>query len=74
MIYRVQLTYMDGQSLNLDVSEDQYKLFFQSLNERKVYWNEEASRGFWTNFEQVRYMNIFPIPAEKKEEVEVVEE
>lgn len=58
MSYTINLVYKDGNTLNVDIPEDEYQSFFGCLNEGKVFWGKLQAKGFWTNLEDVRYMLI----------------
>ena len=54
----INLVYKDGNTLNVDIPEEEFQSFFGCLNERKVFWGKPLAKGFWTNLEDVRYILI----------------
>lgn len=57
-MYQIQMIYKDEKTLNIDVSKDEIQKFFSDINKSQVYIHPETKAGFWTNIQDVRYINI----------------
>lgn len=61
MNYRITLVYNDGNSINVEVPEDEYQQVMECLENKNVFWGKDQKQGFWTNIQDVRYMQIFQL-------------
>lgn len=71
MAIQIKFVYNDGKDLQVDVQEEKLKFFFDCLNTRGIYWNDEETLGFWTDLDKIRYVQIFN---PKKPALEVIHE
>ena len=65
--YRATATYKDGQQINADLIEEDINRFAQCISKREIFWNKTLNDGFWTNLDDIRYINFRKIN-EKKDE------
>ncbi len=59
--FQVRFTYKDGKDININILEEKLDLFFSRLNEKRIFWGiseERLDKGFWTNMEDVRFVQI----------------
>ncbi len=66
--YQVHFVYKDGKDLNMNVTQEQLKGLFESLSSNTIYWvgddNDKYKSGFWTNLEDIRYIEFKTIQKE----------
>jgi hypothetical protein len=55
---KITCTYTDDKKVILHLSEKECKDLFAALNDRKIYWNEAVTHGFWTNLSMIRYIQF----------------
>ncbi len=75
--YQVHSVYKDGKDLNMNLKQDQLKGLFEALSSGKIYWSgderNQHKNGFWTNLEDIRYIEFKtmqkeqPLPGEATE-------
>lgn len=61
MIYRINIMYKDAKSVRVDLHEDEYQQFIECFKNKEVYWGRGEKQGFFTDCEQVRYVQIFKV-------------
>lgn len=54
----IKLVYMDGKDVVVNLKNEQFATFFECLNKGKVYWDDEAKSGFWTNLSEIRFIQF----------------
>lgn len=71
-MYQVKFVYKDGKDMNINMVPDRLKNFFDALNAKTIFWygddNTHLTAGFWTNLEDIRFLQIQAIMGVKHEE------
>jgi hypothetical protein len=62
-----KLVYKDEKEITLNVPEKEFQKLFECLSQRKVFWDEKIQNGFWTNLEEIRFIQ-FRVIEEKNEQ------
>jgi hypothetical protein len=62
MDFVIKFVFMDGKDLNMEMTADAMDGFFSSLSQKQVFWNQEATRGFWLDLDKIRYVHFFAKP------------
>jgi hypothetical protein len=55
-VYQVKFVFKDGKDLNVNVEAQYLTQFFDELSNKKIYWNQTKTSGFWTNLDDVRFV------------------
>lgn len=58
MNFTIKLVYQDGKDLDIAIDQSALPGFFEALNKHQICWSEDASNGFWTDLEKVRYVQF----------------
>ena len=70
--YQVKFTYKDGKDMNVNMVPDKLKRFFDTLNTKQIFWygddEENPETGFWTNLDDIRFIQIHAVKGEEKDE------
>jgi len=53
-----KLIYNDGKDVIVNIPGDEFAKMFASLAQGQVYWDANQTRGFWTSFENIRYIEF----------------
>lgn len=56
--YQIKFIYKDGKDLNVNIEPQFLQAFFDALNAKGVYWSQDKVHGFWTNLDEVRFVQI----------------
>jgi len=64
---KVKLTYMDGKDLEVNIAPEDAKKFFDAVGHHQFYFDDRKGRGFWTDVDKIRFMQVEELPdAEKR--------
>lgn len=66
MKYRIKFKYKDDEVKELAIREKNLESFFSELSNGQMYKSPETDAGFWTSFDQVKYIEAIPIEEEEK--------
>ena len=69
----VKFVFNDGKDLLVNIPHDELGDMFERISESKIFWSGGESHGFWTNIENVRFIEFRSYAGESKEEVEIKE-
>lgn len=71
--YQIKFVFNDGQDLNVNVEANFLTQFFDDLSNKKIYWNQAKTAGFWTNLDDVRFVQINLLMPQTNRRVEKIE-
>lgn len=69
-----KLIYNDGKDVIVNVQQDEFPKMFAALAQGQVYWDANQVRGFWTSFEQIRYIEFLRSEEENEQKPDGVSE
>lgn len=58
-MFQVKLTYKDDKAYTLPLEEEKLGEFYGALSQRQLFWIEPGKNGFWTDFNDIRFVNVF---------------
>lgn len=61
MIYTVKIVYKDKEDIQINMSEEMVNDFLDSINSNEIYWNLDKTHAFWTDINEVRYIQVMGI-------------
>lgn len=58
MKYIITFKFMDGETLEVDVSLNKLDDLMNSISKSKVYFDDDSGAGMWLSMDKVRYFHI----------------
>lgn len=53
-----KLIYNDGKDVVVNIAEAEFSAMFSALAQGQVFWNANQTQGFWTSFENIRFIQF----------------
>ena len=60
MNFTVKIVYMDGKDINVLLPQDKAEEFLTCIKSGAAFWEEKQKQAFWTNLENIRYLQVLP--------------
>lgn len=58
-MYQLKLMYKDDKDLAVPIEDEKLGEFYTALANRQIFWFEPGKSGFWTDFSDIRYVQVF---------------
>lgn len=58
-MFQIKLMYKDDKDLVVPVEEERLGEFYGCLANRQLFWFEPEQSAFWTDFADIRYVQVF---------------
>jgi len=67
-VYKISITYKDNNKLDVNIQKQDILPFMDRLKKGEIFWAHDSSFGFFTDYKEIRYLEITRVEEWPKED------